>query len=446
MTFQIETLLRHLREKTLTYSELYEIILWRIYEYDRVVNALLNVDIDANSAGYIFDDEFRSDKPLFGLPFSVKDTIMTTTITTTAGSPSVMEINTQAEIVTALRALGGFVISKTNCPEFSMDIQSFNDILPPTKNPYALDRTSGGSSGGSAVSVALGFDIFSVGTDLNGSLRIPASFCHVCSIKTTEGLLPIGGVIPPLRPTTKQRYNLTVGLMAKRVEYLQYITDHLFRYLEIKQEVGDISNPTIGITSDFPEILTQSEIIDAMNELFEYLGTKYNVERVSTSFDFKKLSRAQGIIANSYVHDDFEYLDHVNPDLVSTEEDLNWALEVKREVRGKIEAVLQDVDIWILPVAPVLPFPHNLSHAAIEINGEQVNYWKATLPYCTPFSIGGQPVITLPVKLIDGLPFGVQVVGRYNHDLDLLHIAQVLDNFLDNKQYPEILEKTFAEY
>lgn len=449
MTLELVHLLQYLREGTLMYTELYDLILGRIYEYDQKLHALINIDIDANSIGYIFDDNSKrnhpnSARPLYGLPFSVKDTILTSGIVTTAGT-DLMETSRQAEIVTILRALGGFVISKTNCPKFSLDIQTFNDILPPTNNPYAPELTSGGSSGGSAVSTAMGFDIFSVGTDLNGSLRIPAAFCHVCSIKPTEDILPVGGVLPPLKPVDVKRYNLTVGFIARRASDLSYIMESVLEYLNVKQEKKS-GAPIIGITPFFEGVQTDNRIIFNIRNLRELLELNYKVCDINPAFDLKRLTKVQGVLANSYIHLDHEYLDHVNPNLLSSSEDVEWAVEEKRKIRKKVDDIFKAVDYWILPVTPTLPFPHNLNHSPILINGEYVNYWKATLPYCTPFSVSGHPVVTLPVTLINGLPFGVQIVGRYGRDLELLEFAKILDDKLDNKQFPTIFNEIFSEY
>ena len=137
--------------------------------------------------------------PLLGLPILVKDSIEVAGLHTTAGSKTLQGYvsESDAPVVAQLRDAGAIVFGKTNLPEFAADSQTYNDLFGQTNNPWDLERTPGGSSGGAAAAVSAGLTALDIGSDLGGSLRIPAHFCGVATVKPTWGVVSSRGHIPP---------------------------------------------------------------------------------------------------------------------------------------------------------------------------------------------------------------------------------------------------------
>ena len=140
------------------------------------------------------------DGPLFGVPVTVKDSYQTAGLRSTAGHLSLTDNipDEDAALVAKLRATGAVILGKTNLAEMCGDVQTDNPIFGRTDNPWDANRTAGGSGGGGAAAVALGISRLDLGSDLAGSLRIPASFCGVAALKTSQGRLPMDGHIPAL--------------------------------------------------------------------------------------------------------------------------------------------------------------------------------------------------------------------------------------------------------
>ncbi|MGZ3673665.1 MAG: amidase family protein, partial [Ktedonobacterales bacterium] len=159
--------------------------------------------------------------PLHGVPFTLKDALATAGMRTTTGFPPLDHIPQEDSTVSArLKAAGGILLGKTNVPPMLADCQSSNPIFGRTNNPWDIARTPGGSSGGAAAAVASGMTPFDIGTDLSGSLRIPAHFCGVFALKPTEHRVPLTGLIPGLPPPPSVRIMSCIGPMARTAEDL----------------------------------------------------------------------------------------------------------------------------------------------------------------------------------------------------------------------------------
>ena len=190
-----------LRAREFSSRELLELYLDRIDRLDGDVHAVVTLDADrARAAADAADDAIaRGATPgaLHGLPVTIKDAIETAGIRSTGGARELIDHvpTTDAPAVARLKAAGAIVFGKTNLPRWSGDFQTFNDIFGVTNNPWALDRTVGGSSGGAAAAVASGFTSFELGTDIGGSVRIPAHCCGVYSLKPSFGVIPQRGYL-----------------------------------------------------------------------------------------------------------------------------------------------------------------------------------------------------------------------------------------------------------
>ena len=207
--------------------EVVEAHLAHIHQHNPSLNAIVTLDEEGARAAARAADEARARGeplgPLHGVPVTIKDAIETAGLRTTVGSPLLADHvpDEDAVAVARLRAAGAIVLGKTNVPVLSAAAQTSNPIFGRTNNPWDVSRTPGGSSGGSAAAVASGMSPLDLGADIGGSLRIPASFCGVCSLKPTEHRVPTAGHIPPL-PGYPQavRHMNTLGPLARTVDDL----------------------------------------------------------------------------------------------------------------------------------------------------------------------------------------------------------------------------------
>src|SRR4051812_35648878 len=182
------------RELLATYLE-------RIDRLNRPVNAVVTLALERAEAEAAAADEATARGarlgPLHGLPITIKDAIETEGIRSTGGAVELRDYvpSADAPAVTRLKRAGAVVFGKTNLPRWSGDMQAYNEMFGTTNNPWALDRTPGGSSGGAAAAVACGFTSFELGTDIGGSVRMPVHFCGVCSLKPSYGVVPQRGYL-----------------------------------------------------------------------------------------------------------------------------------------------------------------------------------------------------------------------------------------------------------
>ena len=201
----IEQAARLLRKGDISPSDLLEVALARIERFNPVLNAFITVAADrARADARRTEKQFRgrgTTSPLCGIPVAIKDNFFTRGIRTTAGSPILSDFvpDTDSDVVKKLRRAGAIVVGKTNMHEFAYGITNENPHFGPARNPWDLDRVTGGSSGGSAAALAMGIGYAATGTDTGGSIRIPSALCGVVGLKPTFGLVSVEGVVPLAR-------------------------------------------------------------------------------------------------------------------------------------------------------------------------------------------------------------------------------------------------------
>src|SRR3954469_1831960 len=186
------------RERAASAEEIVTAHLRRIEEVDGVLNAVVALDAERALAAAREADAGRGpDGPLRGVPFTVKDNVEAAGLEMAIGATERIGVvpASDATAVRRLRAAGGILLGKTNCPEYGGGIETDNAVYGRTSNPHDLSRTCGGSSGGEAAAVAAGMSACGVGTDSGASVRLPAHFCGVAALKPTAGRVPVTGVI-----------------------------------------------------------------------------------------------------------------------------------------------------------------------------------------------------------------------------------------------------------
>lgn len=191
-----------IRQRRLSSREVLDHFLDRIERLDGPINSVVTIDAErARSEAALADEAVTTGAdlgPLQGVPITVKDSFSTAGLRTTSGAPMLAGYvpETDAAPVAALRGAGCVVFAKTNLPMFAGDMQTYNELFGVTNNPYDLDRTPGGSSGGAAAALASGFTPLEIGSDIGGSIRIPAHNCGVVGHKPSHGIVPSYGHIP----------------------------------------------------------------------------------------------------------------------------------------------------------------------------------------------------------------------------------------------------------
>ncbi len=222
-----------IRARELSSRELMDAFAERIERLNPAVNAVVTLDLERGRAGATAADEAtaRGDDlgSLHGLPITVKDALTVAGLRSTGGAVELRDHvpARDADAVERVRAAGAIPFAKTNVPRWSGDIQTYNEIFGTTNNPWDTSLVPGGSSGGPAVAVALGFTSFEIGTDIGGSIRIPSAYCGVAGHKPSYGLVPCGGYLDHVEGGLTEPDVNVHGPIARSVEDLELVLDVL---------------------------------------------------------------------------------------------------------------------------------------------------------------------------------------------------------------------------
>ena len=434
-----------LRRGTITAAALVEQCLTAITDRDPALNAFITVLADdARRAARTLDAELERgvDRgPLHGIPISLKDIIdLAGTPTTAASRLRAGHCATaDAPIVARLRTAGAIVIGKCNLHEFAFGTTGAESAFGPTRNPHAPAHIPGGSSSGSAVSVAAGMAPASIGTDTGGSIRIPASACGVVGLKPTHGEVSAAGVVP-LAPSLDH-----VGPIARSVGDAAT----LYRILRDGHPGGRApapadapaapSHPRLGILGRYFLDLLEPAVEHAFFAAVERLG------RAGCRVDDADLPHAADT-ASIYLHTQLaEAADHHRADLDRRPEAYGRGVRLRLELgryvlaedyvraqRGRriltaeVDAALEDRAALLLPTLPVVP--PRLGTESIAIGDTAETTRALTLRLTQLFDVTGHPAISIPCGTAGGLPAGVQLVGRRGETEHLLALAAACED------------------
>jgi len=429
-----------------------EVMVAHIGQIERVnprVNAVVTFHPDRSLAQARMADEQQARGEtlgvLHGLPTAHKDLVVTKGVRTTWGSPIYRDFvpDEDALIVERQRQAGAISVGKTNTPEFGAGSQTFNAVFGATRNPYDLTRTCGGSSGGAAVALACGMMPIADGSDLGGSLRNPASFCNVVGFRASAGRVP--------KHPTKLAWNtLSVeGAMARTVEdvalMMQAISGPDARVPISLTEPGaffaqplerDFARTRVAWASTLgglgPVDARVVAAIDAQRPTFEALGCAIE-DAVPDLRDADEVFRVQRAMIFAAAHADLldEHRDQLKDTVIwNIEQGLNLssraigAAELKRTTLfARVHAFFERYEFLVLPVSQVPPFPVDEPWVH-EINGQPMRDYLEWMKSCYLITATGHPAISVPCGFTpDGLPIGVQIVGRYRDDFGVLQLA-----------------------
>jgi amidase len=386
--------------------------------------------------------------PLCGLPVAHKDLVDTRGIRTTYGSPIYRDHvpETDALIVERLRAAGAVTLGKTNTPEFGAGSQTFNPVFGPTLNPYDPGRTCGGSSGGAAVALACGMVPIADGSDLGGSLRNPASFCNVVGLRPAPGRVPVWPSTTPWFPFSVQ------GPMARTVADVALLLSALAgpdpRAPLAIAEPGDRFRAPLG--RDFrgvriawsrdlggvPVDRRVARVLEAQRATFEALGCI--VEDGEPDFgDAREIFQAwrawlfaikYGPLLEAHRHEMKDTVVwNIEAGLKLTAREVGEA-EVKRAaLYHRVREFMATRPFLLLPAAQVPPFDVTQPYVT-EINGVRLHTYIDWMRVCSDITITGLPAISVPCGFTeDGLPVGLQIVGRHQDEWGVLQLAHAFE-------------------
>ncbi|WP_284164835.1 amidase family protein [Frigidibacter sp. SD6-1] len=385
------------------------------------------------------------DGPLYGVPVTVKDSYETAGLRTTASHPPLADHvpGEDASLVARLKATGAVILGKTNLAPLCGDAQSMSPLFGTVLNPWNPAYTPGGSGGGGAAAVAAGLSRLDLGSDLGGSVRLPAHYCGVAALKMTEGRFDLTGHIPPFGGAPAPPFQ-SAGLIARDC------ADLAEAFAALAGEPAAHAAPgrlTVAQITDTPLPLcprTRAALAQASAWIAE---AGHRLE--PCAFDMRRAWRAYGAILTG---DTSRRLPLWRRRLLgalaltSGRRPVRQALlrglagqtaagaEADRgAARAEVSGALETADLILLPVSATAAFRHlpkppsPLSVRRIPAGRLRLPYMEATIGLTIPFSLTGHPVIVLPVDCIDGLPVGVQLVGRPGEEQALLAAAQRLE-------------------
>lgn len=458
-----------IRNQEAAASEVIEAFLAQIAAHNPALNAVVTLDeTGARRRAKQADDALAKGEvwgPLHGVPVTIKDVFETEGMRTTCGhKPLAANIpDEDATVVARLRRAGAIVLGKTNMPEFAMDIQSDNPVFGATNNPWNATRTPGGSSGGEAAAVAAGMSPLGIGSDIGGSLRIPSHYCGVLGLKPTEGRVPNTGHIFPGK-VNSVRHLAVSGVLARSVADLRLCLEVIAgpdgRDMTVSPvalahvPARPLNEYRFAWSDSFGGLPVTSETKTAMNKLADDLANAgCRVEKASPpNFDAEEVWQTYGelfgmiafanapIIARAFVKTfgGFIFKDPVSRAAAcrATANSRRYfvVLEQRDRLLRSLESFLADYDSWLCPVATTPAFPHRTMgkiHTPIDVDGEKVPGNIAGIGYTCGFNLTGHPVVVAPLtESQEGLPIGVQVVGRLWGEMALLNAAEALTQLI----------------
>src|SRR3954462_176802 len=445
-------LARLIRSRELSAAEVMDVHIAQIERLNPAVNAIVTFLPEQARAGARAIDAAltrgEEPRPLAGLPVAHKDLTPTKGIRTTFGSPIFKDFvpDTDAVIVERQRAAGAITIGKTNTPEFGAGSQTFNPVFGPTYNPYDLDRTCGGSSGGAAAALACGMLPLADGSDLGGSLRNPASFCNVV------GLRPSAGRVPHW-PSVSAWFSLAVvGPMARTVQdialFMASIAGPDARSpISLQDPAALFSRPLqrdfkgmrIAWSADLGGLPMEPEVVRVMQsqrQTFADLGCAvedatpdlrdaHEIFSVLRAWNFylsygELFKTKRALMKDTVVWNIEQGARLTGPEV--------GAAEAKRtELFHRMRQFMKKYDFLIAPVAQVLPFSVDVPYPT-RIGGVPLDSYIDWMRSCYYITVTGAPALSVPCGFSGGgLPVGLQIVGRYQDDFGVLQLGAAFE-------------------
>jgi Asp-tRNA(Asn)/Glu-tRNA(Gln) amidotransferase A subunit family amidase len=438
--------------KAISPVELLDACIDRIEALDPAVNAIAaraferaRTEAKAAEAAVLRGDALGR---LHGLPIGIKDLQDTQGLLTTHGSPLYKDHVPAADSaqVALVRAAGAIVAAKTNVPEFGAGANTRNSVWGATGNPFDPTLIAGGSSGGSAAALACDMLPLCTGSDTGGSLRLPAAICGVVGFRPSPGLVPMNqrplgwtpiSVLGPMgRSVADARMLFAAQLGVDNRDPLSHALDP---DSAAHARLADLGRLKVAWTADFGQCPVGSEIrgvmrrrMAAMRHLFRATDEiAFDLEDADRCFDVIRALNFLERYKHAYDHE----RERLGPNIRANYEmgsamslaDAAWAHAEQTRIFRRFQQTFRDYDLVLSPIVPVSPFPWTQLYLA-ELEGQPLKNYYHWLALAYVVTLTTNPAIVLPCGVDDHrMPFGLQAVGRFGGDIELLDVAEAME-------------------
>ena len=478
LPFQSATDLVHaIKTRKLKSADLLELYIGRMQAHDSKINAIVATDVDhARARAHDADKSLERGQHwgvLHGLPMTIKDSYEVMGMPCTSGSPDLKDYrpDRNAYVVQRLLDQGAIIFGKTNLPLFAMDLQSYNEVYGQTNNPWNPDLVPGGSSGGAAAALAAGLTGLEIGSDIGGSIRNPAHFCGVFGHKSTFGIVPMRGHIPPPPGTFPGAYTTetdiaVAGPMARSAKDLGLVLDLITSPADPLNKAWHLDLPPvrkkdlkefkIAVWLDDKAFPTDTKVLDCLqNAIDRLIKLGAQIEENRPAIDFAKshqlyIQLLSAATSAGLPQDLFDGLMAKAKDIPATDHSdmarsirgysilhRDWlrADYVRTMMRENWAEFFKQYDILLCPPVSIAAFPHDHSEdffaRKLTVNGEIRSYFDTTVAWAGLTGMVLLPATVAPVGLTsDGLPVGIQIVAPYLEDHTSIHFAGLIEDSL----------------
>lgn len=436
MYLSIENLSLSLANRTISIEEVAEIALGQINRHNAKLDAYIHVQNDGAIEDFKFPtqtDQARTGD-LWGIPYALKDLIDFAGVPTTCNSRSMVDniAVKHADVTQQLESCGALYLGKLNTNEFACGGIPTDALFPACKNPWDLSRTTGGSSSGSAVAVAADMAVFTLGSDTNGSIRIPASYCGTVGLKPTFGLLSTQGIFPlgpsadhvgPLcksvwdaasilqalvLPESKHHYlkDIDAGVKGMRIG----VDPRLFDTLPIRAHIAqDLQNAIQALKIAGADIVevdfgALEQYNDVARGILSCEGWAIHHPRLKTQHHLYGTGCKERLMQGAFF----------------TAEDYFQILQLQKFLTGKMREIFDRVDVVLTPSC--FDDPQRLADPG-------TNDKRHLSHFHMPFNVSGQPAMVIPTQIssLTGMPMSLQLAANHEQEAKLFRVGRVLE-------------------
>ncbi len=467
-----------IKDRVVTSQEVTEFYLKRIEQYNPKINAIvISLKTDAIERAIAADKALNAGEDwgvLHGVPITVKESFNIKGYKTTVNFKQIKNhvASEDSDVVKKLYDAGAIILGKTNVPTLLSDHQTIGDIYPRGNNPFDINRTVGGSTGGGAAAVAAGLSSLSIGSDIGGSVRIPAHFCGLFSLKTTEKAISKVGHVPPL-PKAKGAFDMmsVLGPLARSIDDLE-LAFELLKEPNIEDEQSqnrnwpkaqkrDIDSYKLAWTTSINKVQAGKETTQLIENLVQKLSQAgVKMEQSLPKIDYQKAEENWGNIFGKVMGQDLPWLiqkivklqqaysygtrskgKYIAKGIGVKDQQLTEYLALRQSNIDTFHDFFKAHDFILCPMGVGPAFEHCKKGDSIVVDGKKVDYWDMCLTYAFVANVLGIPALMVPLGTsAEGLPIGLQILGPYCSERDLLHFGRQLMPFIQGFKAPKGFE------